>query len=67
VFVTLDKDFGELGVLRSFPHCGILRLVNFRAAQQGRACLQILESHAEDFARGAIVTAEPGRIRIRQP
>jgi predicted nuclease of predicted toxin-antitoxin system len=66
VLVTLDKDFGELGVLRQAPHCGIVRLVNFRAADQGRACAQVLERHAEDLRRGALITAEPGRVRIRQ-
>ncbi|MDM3851593.1 MAG: DUF5615 family PIN-like protein [Aphanizomenon gracile PMC627.10] len=28
ILVTLDKDFGELAILRGNPHCGILRLVN---------------------------------------
>ena len=27
VLVTLDKDFGELAVVRELPHAGILRLV----------------------------------------
>ena len=65
VLVTLDKDFGELGVLRGLAHKGIVRLVNFRASQQGPACLQILANHASDLTQGAIITAEPGRIRIR--
>lgn len=65
VLVTLDKDFGELGVLREARHCGIVRLVNFRAAQQGPACVQVLASHADDLRQGAIITAEPGRLRIR--
>lgn len=38
VLVTLDKDFGELAVLRGMPHAGILRLVNFSAQQQGLVC-----------------------------
>ncbi|WP_375493718.1 DUF5615 family PIN-like protein [uncultured Nostoc sp.] len=25
ILVTLDKDFGELAILRGNPHCGILR------------------------------------------
>ncbi len=66
VLVTLDKDFGELGVLRDAPHRGIVRLVNFPAAQQGRVCAQILGSHAEDLRQGALITTEPGRIRIRR-
>ncbi len=28
VLVTLDKDFGELAVVRGLPHCGIVRLVD---------------------------------------
>jgi len=67
VLVTLDKDFGELAVLRGFPHCGILRLVDFRAGQQGTVCILILQKHADDLTAGAIVTAEPGLLRIRQP
>jgi predicted nuclease of predicted toxin-antitoxin system len=67
VLVTLDKDFGELAVLRGLPHCGILRLVDFRASQQGTACVLILEKHGSDLAAGAIVTAEPGLLRIRRP
>jgi predicted nuclease of predicted toxin-antitoxin system len=65
VLVTLDKDFGELGVLRNVPHQGIVRLVNFRSHQQGRACAEILAHYASELARAAIITAEPGRIRIR--
>ena len=66
VLVTIDKDFGELAVLRGASHCGILRLVNFRAAQQATVCLQVLAAHAADLQSGAIITAEPGRLRIRR-
>jgi predicted nuclease of predicted toxin-antitoxin system len=31
VLITLDKDFGELAIRQSLPHCGIVRLVNFGA------------------------------------
>ncbi len=65
VLVTLDKDFGELGVLRNAPHYGIVRLVNFRAREQGRVCADILARFADDLSRAAILTAEPGRVRIR--
>jgi predicted nuclease of predicted toxin-antitoxin system len=66
VLVTLDKDFGELGVMRSAPHRGMVRLVNFRAHQQGRACAEILMHYGEDLGGAAIITAEPGRIRVRK-
>lgn len=32
--VTLDKDFGDLAIIRELPHCGILRLVDIPARQQ---------------------------------
>ncbi|MBI3463896.1 MAG: DUF5615 family PIN-like protein [Planctomycetes bacterium] len=67
VLVTLDKDFGELAVLERAPHCGIIRLVNFSARQQAAACLHVLEIHGTELLTGAIVTAEPGRLRIRLP
>jgi predicted nuclease of predicted toxin-antitoxin system len=67
ILVTLDKDFGELVVLRGSPHCGILRLVDFRASQQGAVCVRILQKHADELEAGAIITAEPGILRIRQP
>ena len=67
VLVTLDKDFGELGVLRDPPHSGIVRLVNFRAGKQGEVCAGIAVRHADDLKQGVIITAEPGRVRIRTP
>ena len=65
VLVTLDKDFGELAVLHQQPNFGIIRLVNWSAQQQSEACLGVLERYGEELLRGALVTAEPGRARIR--
>ena len=31
ILVTLDKDFGELAIVRSLPHSGIIRLVDIPA------------------------------------
>lgn len=67
ILVTLDKDFGELAIVRGTPHCGILRLVNLITKQQSTVCLQILTRYGEELASGAIVTAELGRVRIRPP
>lgn len=66
VLITLDKDFGELAVLEGLPHCGIVRLVNLRSAQQGPASVEILRRYAEDLKAAAIITAESGRVRIRR-
>jgi len=65
VLVTLDKDFGELAIVHEISHCGIVRLVHFPARQQAAVCLRVLHQCGEELLKGAIVTAEPGRLRIR--
>jgi predicted nuclease of predicted toxin-antitoxin system len=65
--VTLDKDFGELAIVRGSPHRGILRLCNLRSTQQAEVCLHVLALHGAELSAGAIITAEPRRIRIRPP
>jgi predicted nuclease of predicted toxin-antitoxin system len=67
VLITLDKDFGELAIRRSLPHCGIVRLVNLGARQQGAVCQQVLARYGDELTRGAIITVEAGRVRIRSP
>ena len=63
--VTLDKDFGELAIVRGLPHFGIVRLVNLSGPQQGAVCIEVLARFAAELQRMAIVTVEAGRIRIR--
>jgi predicted nuclease of predicted toxin-antitoxin system len=67
ILITLDKDFGELAILRGIRHHGILRLVNIPARVQANACEQVLRTHAIDLVAGALITVEPGRLRIRPP
>ncbi|MGH9405932.1 MAG: DUF5615 family PIN-like protein [Terriglobia bacterium] len=65
ILITLDKDLGELAARRRLPHCGILRLVGFKASDLGSISQKMLADHGDDLQKGAIVTAEPGRLRIR--
>ena len=65
VVLTLDKDFGELAVVRAQPHSGVVRLVGFTAAQQATTCLAVLSRYANELTEGALITAEPGRTRVR--
>ncbi len=65
ILITLDKDFGELIFLRGMKHSGVVRLVGFRAQLQGPACAKILDLYSKELLAGAIVTTEPGKIRIR--
>ena len=65
VVVTLDKDFGELAVALGREQAGIVRLVDVRHTNQGPLCIALLSAHETELERGAIVTAEPGRVRVR--
>jgi len=67
VLVTLDKDFGELAVVRGLPHCGIVRLLGFSTGQQASATLGVLQAHAEALRDRGLVTASPTRARVRRP
>ncbi len=66
VLVTLDKDFGELTIVHALPHSGIVRLDGFSAKQQGPICVRLLRDYGEELLAGALVTAQPGRVRIRE-
>ena len=67
LLVTLDKDFGEIAIVHGRQHAGIIRLVGFSARRHGRTCRMVLERYASDLSSGAIVTVEPGRVRVRAP
>jgi predicted nuclease of predicted toxin-antitoxin system len=64
VLITLDKDVGEIAIVRRQSHSGIVRLVTLRAEQQGLAAVEALARYGQELSRGAIVTVEPGRVRI---
>ena len=67
VLVTLDKDFGELAISKGRLHHGIIPLVNLASRQQAASCVHVLETHGDDLLKGAIITVETGRLRVRAP
>jgi predicted nuclease of predicted toxin-antitoxin system len=67
ILVTLDKDFGELAIVMGRQHCGLVRIAGFSARQQARVIQQVLTLHGAELHVGAVVTATPGRLRIRPP
>jgi predicted nuclease of predicted toxin-antitoxin system len=67
IVVTLDKDFGELAIVHGKAHAGIVRLVDQSGPRQAAVCLGVLSAYGADLEAGAIVTAEPGRLRFRPP
>lgn len=65
VLVTLDKDFGELAILRRVPHCGIIRIVGIAARGQAERIDWVVANFAEALTSGGIVTVDSKRVRIR--
>lgn len=65
ILVTLDKDFGELAILKGLPHSGIVRLTGFRAVQMTTAIHHVVTTYGQELSAGGIVTVNPERIRIR--
>jgi len=66
VFVTEDKDFGELVFVRKLPHGPIVRLVELAVEDQVHGMAELLEDYAADLTGAVIVTVTRGRIRIRR-
>jgi predicted nuclease of predicted toxin-antitoxin system len=65
ILVTLDKDFGELAIVRRQAHSGIVRLVGFPAREQAPACERVLARYGSELEGGAIATVSPGQVRLR--
>jgi predicted nuclease of predicted toxin-antitoxin system len=65
ILVTLDKDFGELAIMKGLPHSGIVRLTGFRAAQMAHVIHHVVTAYGTELMAGAIVTADFEKIRIR--
>lgn len=65
VLATIDKDFGELVIVQEMVHVGLIRLVGFRSRDQGPALVQLLQTYEAELNAGAILTAEPWRVRVR--
>jgi predicted nuclease of predicted toxin-antitoxin system len=67
IVITRDKDFWTLSVRDKLPHCGVVRLVELPPQRELELCLSALQRHASDLARGALITIEAHRIRVREP
>ena len=66
ILVTADKDFGELAVVFGAQHKGIVRFAGIPATRHANALRELMDSYADSLGRGAIITIEPQRIRIRE-
>lgn len=66
ILVTLDKDFGELAILKGMPHAGIIRLTGFRSSQMAAVLDHLLRAYQVELEEAAILTVTPERVRIRK-
>lgn len=65
VFITEDKDFGELVFVRRLEHTCIIRFVGMRVAEQIEAMRELIERHEEAMRMGALIVVTQRRVRIR--
>ncbi len=65
VVITLDKDFGELALIKKMPHCGIIRLVNISAKKQSKYSDYVLQKYSAELDQNAIITVDSNKIRVR--
>lgn len=65
IVITLDKDFGEIAVRMGKPHCGIVRLPDVTVPLRKSLLQKVLNAHAADLEKGAVVTVSTTRIRVR--
>lgn len=65
VLITLDKDFGELAIVRDLAHSGLVRLAGIRLTSQADVIKRVLELYGNQLPEGAVITVEPGRVRVR--
>ena len=65
ILVTLDKDFGELAIVKGQAHCGLIRLLGFRVAEMAAVIARLVERHEPSLLAGAIIVATPNKIRVR--
>lgn len=64
ILVTRDQQLGEHELLLGREH-RLLRVGNFKLADQAAAILQALAEHGAEMERGAVVTVNPGLLKVR--
>ena len=64
---TLDKDFGELATSEALPIEASCDWSTSAPPTTASRRLAAIDAHGAVLAQGAIVTVEPGRVRVRPP
>jgi len=67
IVITLDSDFAMLVYLAGACHAGIVRLPDVPPQERIRLMGLILERHAGELLRQAIITVRGDRMRVSLP
>ena len=67
ILVTLDKDFGELAIVKGMPHSGIIRFSSFKTSEMTAVLHHVMSAYLAELEAGASITVDPKRLRIRTP
>jgi predicted nuclease of predicted toxin-antitoxin system len=65
ILFTMDKDFGELAILKGTPHSGLVRLQGFTSRELAVTIHAILLSHETHLIDGSLIVATPKKLRVR--
>lgn len=52
--------------MRGVAHRGIIRLVGISARRQGEFAMLVLQRYGDELGRGALITVDTRRVRIRK-
>ena len=67
IFITIDKDFGELIFLHQSSHCGLIRLPDLAMAERIALVEQLIRDYQSDLELGSVITVQSGRVRTSHP
>lgn len=67
IFITIDKDYGELIFLHRAAHCGLIRLPDLEMSQRIALVEELIRDYRQELEEGAVITIHAGRVRTSHP
>ena len=67
IFITIDKDNGELIFLHRAAHCGLIRLPDLEMSQRIALVEELIKDYGQELEEGAVITVHAGRVRTSHP
>ncbi|MYC29073.1 MAG: hypothetical protein F4X65_03155 [Chloroflexi bacterium] len=67
VFITLDKDYGELIFLHRVSHSGLIRLPDLTMSERIALVEKLIKDYRSQMELGCVITIQAGRVRTSSP